>query len=59
MVGLGGHRPTVAEAEERLMLLAAEGPGPKAFSFRVHHPAPSSPAAGRGPVAEARELCPA
>jgi hypothetical protein len=29
-----GHRPTVAEAQERLGLLAAVGPGPRAFTFR-------------------------
>ncbi|GAA2731614.1 DUF3291 domain-containing protein [Actinocorallia aurantiaca] len=29
-----GHRPTVQEGRERLELLRAEGPGPKAFTFR-------------------------
>ena len=29
-----GHRPTVGEAEERLDLLRACGPGPDAFTFR-------------------------
>ncbi len=30
-----GHRPTVAEAEERLHHLHAHGPSPRAFTFRV------------------------
>ena len=29
------HRPTVAEAQQRLNLLAAQGPNPRAFTFRV------------------------
>jgi len=29
------HRPAVAEAQQRLNLLAAHGPGPRAFTFRV------------------------
>jgi hypothetical protein len=29
-----GHRPSVAEAKERLILLAATGPCPQAFTFR-------------------------
>ncbi len=35
-----GHRPTVAEAEDRLAALRAEGPSPYAFSFREHFPPP-------------------
>jgi heme-degrading monooxygenase HmoA len=33
-----GHIPTVAEAEERLLLLRASGPSPEAFTFRRHFP---------------------
>lgn len=35
-----GHRPTVAEAEDRLDLLRRHGPGPRAFSFKTPFPAP-------------------
>jgi heme-degrading monooxygenase HmoA len=31
------HRPTVAEAQQRLNLLAAQGPSPRAFTFRVRY----------------------
>jgi heme-degrading monooxygenase HmoA len=52
-----GHRPSVAEAEERLARLERLGPTPEAFTFREHFPP-----AGAG-IAEAvvddRELCPA
>ncbi|MFD9129263.1 DUF3291 domain-containing protein [Kitasatospora sp. NPDC059571] len=37
-----GHRPTVAEAEQRLDLLRAKGPGPDAFTFRESFPAPAA-----------------
>ncbi|MFJ9375750.1 DUF3291 domain-containing protein [Streptomyces sp. NPDC101455] len=40
-----GHRPTVAEAEERLLHLRAHGPTPYAFTLRT-----SFPAQGAGPV---------
>ncbi|WP_225834836.1 DUF3291 domain-containing protein [Streptomyces sp. NK08204] len=33
-----GHRPTVAEAEERLLHLRAHGPTPYAFSLRTSFP---------------------
>ncbi|MFJ4790482.1 DUF3291 domain-containing protein [Streptomyces sp. NPDC088794] len=36
-----GHRPTVAEAEERLLRLRADGPTPYAFTFRSPFPATS------------------
>ena len=52
-----GHRPTVAEAEERLTLLRALGPSPDAFTFRRHFPPPSS--ADAVAVDDERELCPA
>ncbi|RZS91029.1 uncharacterized protein DUF3291 [Motilibacter rhizosphaerae] len=35
-----GHVPTVAEAEERLAELAADGPSPVAFTFQRPFPAP-------------------
>jgi hypothetical protein len=36
-----GTIPTVAEAKDRLQLLAGNGPGPDAFTFRVPFPAPA------------------
>ena len=38
-----GHRPTVAEAEDRVALLLRHGPTPAAFTIRRHFPAPGSP----------------
>ncbi|WP_432028407.1 DUF3291 domain-containing protein [Streptomyces sp. 1222.5] len=35
---LAGHRPTVAEAEERLLHLRAHGPTPYAFTLRTSFP---------------------
>ncbi|MEU4421406.1 DUF3291 domain-containing protein [Actinoplanes sp. NPDC024001] len=35
-----GHLPGFAEGAARLELLAAEGPGPEAFTFRQSFPAP-------------------
>jgi hypothetical protein len=37
-----GHRPTVTEALQRLELLAADGPGPRAFTFRQTYPPPDT-----------------
>lgn len=37
-----GHRPTVAEAEQRLEQLRAKGPSPDAFTFQRPFPAPGS-----------------
>ncbi|MEV8097515.1 DUF3291 domain-containing protein [Kitasatospora sp. NPDC085879] len=37
-----GHRPTVAEAEQRLDLLRAEGPTAEAFTLRATFPAPDT-----------------
>jgi hypothetical protein len=37
-----GHRPAVAEAEERLAHLDARGPTPRAFTFRDRFPAPGA-----------------
>ena len=52
-----GHRPTVAEAEERMALLDALGPSPDAFTFRQHYPPPDAQA--DEPVVDDPELCPA
>jgi hypothetical protein len=38
-----GHRPSVAEAEDRLEHLRRDGPTERAFTFRAPHPAPSAP----------------
>ena len=35
-----GHRPTVAEAKDRLARLRRDGPTPEAFTFRERFPAP-------------------
>ncbi|MFJ7046880.1 DUF3291 domain-containing protein [Streptomyces sp. NPDC101112] len=46
-----GHRPSVAEAEERLLHLRAHGPTPYAFTLRTTFPAgPAEPHGG--PAAE-------
>ncbi|MCZ4095324.1 DUF3291 domain-containing protein [Streptomyces sp. SID13666] len=37
-----GHRPTTAEAMERIALLRERGDGPLAFTFRNPQPAPAS-----------------
>jgi hypothetical protein len=39
----GGHRPSVTEAEERLLRLRSGGPTPFAFTFREAFPAPDAP----------------
>jgi hypothetical protein len=43
-----GHRPSIAEVEQRLAVLRADGPTPAAFSFRESFAAPLSPGHGRG-----------
>ncbi|NBE51217.1 DUF3291 domain-containing protein [Streptomyces boluensis] len=43
-----GHRPTVAEAEERLLHLRAQGPTPYAFTLRTSFPAEDAAQAGAG-----------
>jgi Domain of unknown function (DUF3291) len=40
-----GHRPSIEEAEERLIALRHNGSTPYAFSFREPFPAPDSPGA--------------
>lgn len=42
----GGQLPTVADAEERLERLRAEGPTPYAFTFKERFTAPSSTESG-------------
>jgi hypothetical protein len=37
-----GHRPSVAEAKDRLELLRRDGPTPDAFTFRSPFPAPDA-----------------
>jgi hypothetical protein len=39
-----GHRPSVAEAKERLEMLRRDGPTPAAFTFRSPFPAPGADA---------------
>lgn len=51
-----GHRPTVAEAERRLELLAAHGPSPEAFTFQRPFPAPGGEP---GAVDRDDRFCPA
>ncbi|MBA2813709.1 DUF3291 domain-containing protein [Streptomyces sp. KM273126] len=36
-----GHRPSIAEAMERVALVREHGPGPTAFTFRAPYPAPA------------------
>lgn len=45
-----GHRPTVAEAVERLQYLKEYGPTSRAFTFRTPFPAPGDPGASRDGV---------
>ncbi|MFE1751194.1 DUF3291 domain-containing protein [Streptomyces anandii] len=43
-----GHRPSVAEAMERVALVREHGPGPLAFTFRDPYPAPAGAAQIQG-----------
>jgi hypothetical protein len=52
-----GHRPTVAEAEQRLLALRADGSTPYAFTFREPFPAPDTD--GAAPATSDDWLCPA
>jgi hypothetical protein len=45
-----GHLPALAEGEERLARLAADGPGPQAFTFREPYPEPTGEPRRSGPV---------
>lgn len=49
-----GHRPTVAEAEERVATLRAHGPTPAAFTLAKPIQAP-----GGAPVSQVTQTCPA
>ena len=51
-----GHRPTVAEARERLDHLRAHGAGPSAFTFKQSYPPPDVQHAERAILAE--DACP-
>lgn len=52
-----GHRPTVAEAAERLEHLRAHGPSERAFTFRHAYPAPDAAASADAPFFG--DACPA
>lgn len=53
----GGHRPSTAEAEDRVRMLRREGPSPAAFTFRTTFPAPGQ---GRVPTETGNDwFCPA
>ncbi|MGG7575983.1 DUF3291 domain-containing protein [Streptomyces sirii] len=49
-----GHRPSIAEAMERVARVREHGPGPLAFTFRDPHPAPPTTAQVQGHVLECR-----
>jgi heme-degrading monooxygenase HmoA len=51
-----GHRPTLAEADQRLAIVRRDGPTADAFTFRVSFAPPDGGAAGAN--LDARELCP-
>jgi hypothetical protein len=51
-----GHRPSLAEAAERLALLRTQGPSAEAFTFRLLFPAPDADAQ---PTASFDNECPA
>jgi Domain of unknown function (DUF3291) len=50
-----GHRPTLAEAEERLITLQNDGPSPRAFTFQQPFPPPGVAAAA---IAREDDACP-
>ncbi|HXW74868.1 MAG TPA: DUF3291 domain-containing protein [Steroidobacteraceae bacterium] len=52
-----GHRPSVAEALERLAALRARGAHPEAFTFREHYAPPDAPQGERPGVIG--DTCPA
>jgi Domain of unknown function (DUF3291) len=54
-----GHRPSVAEAVERLEMLRTRGPTPDAFTFRQLFPAPDAPSEAPPSARELPEECPA
>lgn len=55
-----GHRPTTAEAEDRIRYLRAHGATPYAFTLRTSYPPPDTEDNGGQPVLGADDwLCPA
>jgi hypothetical protein len=54
-----GHRPTVAEAEERLQHLRVHGPTAVAFTFRERFPAPGADANAAAELDDELLGCPA
>jgi hypothetical protein len=52
-----GHRPTVAEAVERLEMLRTRGPTPHAFTFRQLFPPPDAPYHESSSTRELPEEC--
>jgi hypothetical protein len=54
-----GHRPTPAEAEDRIRHLRAHGPSPWAFTLKTSFPPPASPEADQPVAGPADWLCPA
>jgi hypothetical protein len=52
-----GHRPTVAEAKDRLARLRRDGPTQEAFTFRARFPAPDEGPA-ESPAVDDRWGCP-
>ncbi len=54
-----GHRPTIAEAEERLVRLRTQGPTPDAFTFRRSFPPPGqADDTGDAGIIDDRWACP-
>lgn len=54
-----GHHPTVAEAEDRLGHLRANGPTPHAFTLRRAFPPPNESSEPNDPIIDDRSACPA
>jgi hypothetical protein len=54
-----GHRPTPAEAEDRIRHLRAHGPAPWAFTLKTSFPPPAGPDADQPVAGPADWLCPA
>jgi hypothetical protein len=54
-----GHRPSTAEAQERILWLRAHGPTPRAFTLRTSFPAPGTAQAGQPTPGRDEWLCPA
>ena len=54
-----GHRPTLAETEERYAYLREHGPTPHAFGFQRHFPPPDADADAAEATVDDADLCPA